>query len=164
MLLSVAGLRDVGLGVLAELGEEFMDAVDGDAALGQQFFHVAVGQSVAQVPVHRQRDDLTGEAKPSETRLRWRYSKTATAHQLSLPEAVIHQRNCPVNTGCGRSAEGSGAGVGKDDRRLYTCPQCHGSQVIVKWKRAEVDEEQQRATTELCPTCDGSRQILGPST
>jgi len=28
MMLSVAGLRDVGLGVLAELGEEFMDAGD----------------------------------------------------------------------------------------------------------------------------------------
>lgn len=34
-----------------------------------------------------------------------------------------------VNAGRGRSAEGSGAGVGKDDRRLYTCPQCNGSQV-----------------------------------
>jgi hypothetical protein len=29
MPLSVAGLRDVGLGVLVELGEEFMDAGDG---------------------------------------------------------------------------------------------------------------------------------------
>jgi len=35
----------------------------------------------------------------------------------------------------------SGASVGKDDRRLYTCPQCNGSQVVVKWKRADVDEE-----------------------
>jgi hypothetical protein len=57
-----------------------------------------------------------------------------------------------------------GAGVGKDDRRLYICPECNGSQVVVKWKRADVGEEQEIATTELCPTCDGSGQILGPST
>ena len=69
------------------------DVVDGDATFGEQFFDVAVGQSIAQIPPHRQHDDLTGEAKPRETRLRWRYSTTATAHQLSLPEAVIHQRN-----------------------------------------------------------------------
>lgn len=54
--------------------------------------------------------------------------------------------------------------MGKDDRRLYICPQCNGSQVVVKWKRADLDEEQEIATTELCPTCDGSGQILGPST
>ena len=64
----------------------------------------------------------------------------------------------------GRPALAEGSGVGKDERRLYTCPQCNGSQVVVKWKRAEVDEEQEIATTELCPTCDGSGQILGPST
>lgn len=54
--------------------------------------------------------------------------------------------------------------MGKDERRLYTCPQCNGSQVVVKWKRADVGDEQEVATTELCPTCDGSGQILGPST
>jgi predicted RNA-binding Zn-ribbon protein involved in translation (DUF1610 family) len=43
--------------------------------------------------------------------------------------------------------------LGKDDRRLYTCPKCGGSQVVVKWKRADVGEEQEIATTELCPTC-----------
>jgi hypothetical protein len=41
---------------------------------------------------------LHAEPKPSETRLRWRYSTMATAHQLSLPEAVIHQRNRPRQT------------------------------------------------------------------
>jgi DnaJ-class molecular chaperone len=56
--------------------------------------------------------------------------------------------------------------VGKDQRRLYTCPQCGGTQVIVKWKRADVDEHpevQEVQTTELCPTCDGSGHVLGPS-
>jgi DnaJ-class molecular chaperone len=68
------------------------------------------------------------------------------------------------DTGIRSLGRWSGAGVGKDDRRLYTCPECGGSQVVVKWKRADVGEEQEIATTELCPTCDGSGQILGPST
>jgi DnaJ-class molecular chaperone len=54
--------------------------------------------------------------------------------------------------------------VGKEQRRLYTCPQCGGSQVIVKWKRADLGEQQEAQTTETCPTCDGSGQILGPVT
>jgi hypothetical protein len=33
--------------------------VDGDATLGQQFFDVAVGQPVAQIPAHRHGDHLT---------------------------------------------------------------------------------------------------------
>ncbi len=45
------------------------DVVEGDAALSEQFFHVAVGQSVVQVPAHRQHDDLPGELKPSEMRI-----------------------------------------------------------------------------------------------
>jgi len=74
------------------------DVVNGDTALDKQFFDVAVGQPVAQIPAHRQHDDLTREAKPSETRLRWRYSTMATAHQPSLPEAAIHQRNSTWST------------------------------------------------------------------
>jgi hypothetical protein len=66
------------------------DVLDGDAPLSKQFFHVSVGQPVAQVSPHRQHDDLTREAKPRETRLRRRYSTTATAHQHRLSEAVIH--------------------------------------------------------------------------
>jgi hypothetical protein len=69
-----------------------------------------------------------------------------------------------VNTGCDSLSGGAGADVGKDDRRLYICPECNGSQMVVRWKRADVGEEQEIATTELCPTCDGSGQILGPST
>jgi hypothetical protein len=34
------------------------DVIDLDAAFGQQFLDVAVGQSVAQIPPHRQHDDL----------------------------------------------------------------------------------------------------------
>ncbi len=35
-----------------------------DAALGEQLFHVAVGQAVAQVPAHRDRDHLTRQPVP----------------------------------------------------------------------------------------------------
>jgi hypothetical protein len=35
------------------------DVIDLDAALGEQFLDVAVGQAVAQIPAHRDRDHLT---------------------------------------------------------------------------------------------------------
>ncbi|MGH3887086.1 MAG: hypothetical protein ACRDSZ_11065 [Pseudonocardiaceae bacterium] len=57
--------------------------------------------------------------------------------------------------------------MGKDRRRVYTCPQCNGAQVIVKWKRADLNgnpKVQQIQTMEDCPTCDRAGQILGPST
>lgn len=57
--------------------------------------------------------------------------------------------------------------MGKEQRRVYTCPQCSGSQVIAKWKQADLDDDpevQEILTTEDCPTCDGAGQILGPST
>jgi hypothetical protein len=83
---------------------EHANVVDGDATLSEQFFHASIGQPVAQVPAHRQHDDLTGEAEPSEARSRRRYSMVATTHQLSLPEAVIHQRNSPTKHALTRSA------------------------------------------------------------
>jgi hypothetical protein len=42
------------------------DVIDGDAALGQQLFHIPVGQSVAQVPADRDRDHLTREPEANE--------------------------------------------------------------------------------------------------
>jgi DnaJ-class molecular chaperone len=57
--------------------------------------------------------------------------------------------------------------MGKEQRRVYTCPQCNGAQVITKWKRgelSEVPEVREIQTAEGCPTCDGAGQILGPST
>lgn len=56
--------------------------------------------------------------------------------------------------------------VSKDQRRLYICPHCDGTQVIVKWKRAELTDNPENhdlPTTELCPMCDGSGHVLGPS-
>jgi hypothetical protein len=42
------------------------DVIDSDAALGQQFLDVPVGQSVAQVPADRDRDHLPREPEASE--------------------------------------------------------------------------------------------------
>ncbi len=57
--------------------------------------------------------------------------------------------------------------MGKDQRRLYVCPHCNGTRVIMKWKRSRLHghpEVQEIQTKENCPTCDGSGQILGPTT
>lgn len=57
--------------------------------------------------------------------------------------------------------------MGKDQRRVYSCPQCGGAGLITKWKRADVDDEPETReiqTTEDCPTCDGAGQVLGPPT
>ena len=40
--------------------------IDGDAALGEQFLDVPVGQSVAQVPADRDRDHLPWKPEASE--------------------------------------------------------------------------------------------------
>jgi hypothetical protein len=42
------------------------DVVDVDAAFGEQFLDVAVGQSVAQVPAHRYHDYLGRKPESSE--------------------------------------------------------------------------------------------------
>ncbi len=97
----VTGAMPAGPGrVDQQRGEPLHPAIDRDmvyldAALGEQLFHVAVGQPVAQLPPHRQHDDLTGEAESSETQPRRRYSTMATAHQLSLPDPALRQRNNP---------------------------------------------------------------------
>jgi hypothetical protein len=49
--------------------------IDGDAALGEQLLNVAVGQPLAQVPAHRDRDHLTRKAIAPQgrtTSLPWR--------------------------------------------------------------------------------------------
>jgi DnaJ-class molecular chaperone len=54
--------------------------------------------------------------------------------------------------------------MGKEQRQLHTCPTCSGARVITTWKRAQLDnhpEVQEILTTEDCPICDGSGQILG---
>jgi len=46
------------------------DVIDGDAALGQEYLDIAVGQSVAQIPADRDRDHLTRKPEASEHRRR----------------------------------------------------------------------------------------------
>jgi len=40
--------------------------IDRDATLGQQFFHIPVGEPVAQVSANREHDHLRWEAEPHE--------------------------------------------------------------------------------------------------
>jgi ssDNA-binding Zn-finger/Zn-ribbon topoisomerase 1 len=54
--------------------------------------------------------------------------------------------------------------VGREQRRVYTCPQCNGAQVILRWKRAHLGDQphvREIQTMEHCPICDGAGQILG---
>ena len=63
--------------------------VDLNAAFDQQFFNVAVGQVVAQVPAHRDHDHLRWESEPGERRFRW-LPRPRTARRLhcsSLPRS-----------------------------------------------------------------------------
>jgi hypothetical protein len=64
------------------------DVIDGDAALGQEFLDIAVGQSVAQLPADRDRDHLTRKPEASEHRRR-----TRRRHRTSLRQPLINQRS-----------------------------------------------------------------------
>jgi hypothetical protein len=65
------------------------DVVDVDTAFSQQFFDVAVGQALAQVPADRHHDHLSWEAKPRERRtIRTRDLPTRSrTHPSSLPRS-----------------------------------------------------------------------------
>jgi hypothetical protein len=68
--------------------------VDGDAMLGEQFFDVAIGQSVAQIPAHHQHDDLTGKRNPAKPDLgggtrRWRRRIGSACLKLSSTNTTI---------------------------------------------------------------------------
>jgi hypothetical protein len=63
------------------------DVVDGDAALGQLLFDIAVGQAVAQVQSHPDRDHLPREAVPSRSRR----PRSQPHHRASLPGAAWAQ-------------------------------------------------------------------------
>jgi hypothetical protein len=73
---------DVGGVGVVPVGDEVVEGglVNDDAALSEQFFHVTVGSSVAQVPEHHQHGDLARETEPSETRPRcWHPNRTDDA-------------------------------------------------------------------------------------
>jgi len=68
---AVPGRMPGWAGGVNELGGERLhppidgDVINSDAAFGEQFFDIAVGQAVAQVPAHRDRDHLARETVAS---------------------------------------------------------------------------------------------------
>jgi hypothetical protein len=58
--------------------------VDDDAALGEVFLDVPVGQGVPQVPAHCQHDHFRWEPEPGELRDRSWWTGTTT-HHLIMP-------------------------------------------------------------------------------
>ena len=68
------------------------DAIHLDAPLGQQLFHVPIGQAIAEVPADRHHDHIRREPEPHEPRPRRTYSTRTTTHQHSLPDLVTLYR------------------------------------------------------------------------
>jgi hypothetical protein len=62
--------KSVPAGVRTAHPDAFRDVVDFDATFDQQFFNIAVGQVVAQVPAHSNHDHLDWEPEPGERRPR----------------------------------------------------------------------------------------------
>jgi hypothetical protein len=90
----VPGRMAVWPGCLGELqGEplhppEDADVINGDAALGQQFLNVPVGQAVPEVLADRERYHLGREPEAAKDQGRARQS-----HRISLPPYATDQRN-----------------------------------------------------------------------
>jgi hypothetical protein len=60
--------------------------VDLDPALGKQLLDIAVGEAEAQIPAHREDDDVWREAEPGEGGVGdGRRAKAAGSHRDSLP-------------------------------------------------------------------------------
>jgi hypothetical protein len=70
--------------------------IDVDAAFGQEFLDVAVGQPVAQLPAHRHRDHFWRETESGERGPRYRWGAT-TAHQTTLPDLRSVNATAPAN-------------------------------------------------------------------
>ena len=77
--------------------------LNGDAALGQQFLNIPVGQAVPQVPADRERDHLGREPEATKDRGRARWSR-----RISLPPYAIDQRNSAAQFPCYLGGGGSG--------------------------------------------------------
>ena len=80
------------------------------------------------------------------------------SHDADDPFGTHHSRGCFP---CLR--QGKVLAMAKDDRRLYVCPMCGGAQTVTEWKAADVEGEPEVQVTDLCPTCDGAGQVLGPA-
>src|SRR5437588_3441184 len=69
--------------------------INHDATLRQQLLHIAVGEAVAQVPPHRDHDDILRKSEPSKARSWCWYSNTAATHHFILPGPCLHRCNRP---------------------------------------------------------------------
>jgi hypothetical protein len=69
------------------------DMVDRDATLSQQLFDVSVRQAIPQVPPDRQDNHIRRKPESRETGPGWGHLNLTKAHQLTLPEPAIDQRN-----------------------------------------------------------------------
>jgi hypothetical protein len=65
---------------------EHRDVIDLDPSLGQQFLDIAIREAVAQLPAHREDDDLRREPEALEGRTRDRGYRTTTtrAHAATM--------------------------------------------------------------------------------
>ena len=69
-----------------------------DAAFSEEFFHVAIGQAVAQIPTHSQQNHIGWEPVPGE---RSGLDRAATIHRHTFSELdPIRQRNGARQRGC----------------------------------------------------------------
>lgn len=117
-------------------------AVDLDAACGERFRQVPVGQSVAQVPAHGQQDDLRREPEPGE---RW----------LRRPDGSIDVsalRNCNVTCHRARARTCSGRAASRSTPR---CPPHHQSMEqstadLYAGSAAVCDQSPRRALSQGC--------------
>jgi hypothetical protein len=77
--------------------------IDLDAAFGEEFLDVAVGQSVAQAPAHRYHDHVGREPESGERRTVMGLAGTSSCivEESSLPDDPISQgkRALPLMTG-----------------------------------------------------------------
>jgi hypothetical protein len=80
-----------------------------DATLSEEFFHVAVGQRVAQIPAHRHCDHLRWEPEPGETRP-WSRA-TTTTHDPTLPDLRSANATAPPKADTVRDQLGVIAGM-----------------------------------------------------
>ena len=87
------------------------DVVDLDTAFDQEFFDVAIRQALAQVPAHRQHDDVGGEAearrRPSG---RWEPDEGGafSCRQSGYSKAVTANATAPLGGQAARFTIGSG--------------------------------------------------------
>ncbi len=105
---AVTGQPAARAGGFDELGGEPLDppvdgyVVNADAAFGEQFLDVAVGQAVSQIPADRDRDHLTRETESGECR------RAPRGHRPSLADASIDQRNGASGPALGIRADRAG--------------------------------------------------------